>query len=145
MFNVTKNKLWLSLLPIVLILCGIVGYFANGGFREDIDFAGGTSMQIAIGRSLSGDEREELAVVYSEAAGVEQTAVVQATGANFSEVIVKTTSLSEEQKTAAFNAVKEKYSLDDAAMLSSASQSSSYGNEMKRNTLLFSFIAAILM
>ena len=27
MFNVTKNKLWLLLLPIVLIIAGVVGFF----------------------------------------------------------------------------------------------------------------------
>lgn len=43
MFSVTKNKVWLLLLPIVLILAGVVGLIVNGGFREDIDFAGGTS------------------------------------------------------------------------------------------------------
>ena len=39
MFNVTKNKLWLLLLPIVLIIAGVVGFFVNNGFKEDIDFA----------------------------------------------------------------------------------------------------------
>lgn len=145
MFNVYKNKLWLLLLPIVLILAGVVGLVVNGGFHEDIDFAGGTTMQIAMGRALSSEEREELASVYTEAAGIDQTAIVQLTGDNNSEVIVKTISLTEEQKTAAFNAVKEKYSLADEAMLATSSQSASYGNEMKTRTLLFSLIAALLM
>lgn len=145
MFNVTKNKLWLLLLPIVLIIAGVVGLVINGGFQEDIDFAGGTTMQIAVGRTLSSAEREELSSVYTSAAGIEQNAIVQLTGDNGTEVVVKTLSLDEEQKAAAFNAVKEKYSLSDEAMLATSSQSASYGNEMKTKTLLFSIIAALLM
>lgn len=145
MFNICKNKVWLLLLPIALIIAGIIGFIVNGGFQQDIDFAGGTTMHIAIGKTLTSEEREELAKIYTQAAGIEQQAIVQTTGTNGSEVIIKTTSLEEEQKTAAFNAVKEKYGLEDSAMLGTSSQSASYGNEMKFNTLLFSVIAALLM
>ena len=145
MFNVTKNKIWLLLLPIVLIVAGVVGFFVNGGFKEDIDFAGGTSMQIDIGKTLSGAERDELAKTYMTAAGLELKPIVQTTGSEFDQVVVKSTTLTEEQKTAAFTAVKDQFGLADDAMLSASSQSASYGNEMKFNTLLFSIIAALLM
>ncbi len=145
MFSVTKNKVWLLLLPIVLIIAGIIGLLVNGGFKQDIDFAGGTSMQIDIGRTLSGSEREELSKVYSDAAKLEVKPIVQTTGQAFDQVIVKSTTLTEEQKNLAFEAVKNKFSLADDALLSTSSQSASYGNEMKRNTLLYSLIAAILM
>ena len=88
MFNVTKNKIWLLLLPIVLILAGVVGLFVNGGFKEDIDFAGGTSMQIEIGKTLSGAERDELAKTYMTAAGLDLKPIVQTTGSEFSLVVV---------------------------------------------------------
>ena len=145
MFSVTKNKVWLLLLPVVLIVAGIIGLLVNGGFKEDIDFAGGTSMQIDMGRMLSGDEREELSKIYAEAAALEVKPIVQTTGQAFDQIIVKSTTLSEEQKNLAFDAVKNKYSLEDSALMSTASQNASYGNEMKRNTLLYSLIAAVLM
>ena len=145
MFSVTKNKVWLLLLPIVLILAGVVGLIVNGGFREDIDFAGGTSMQINIGKALSGAERDELGQTYAEAAGIDITPIVQTTGQNFDQVVVKSTVLTEEQQTAAFAAVRDQYGLTDEAMMSVSSQEASYGNEMKFNTLLFSLIAAVLM
>lgn len=145
MFSVTKNKVWLLLLPIVLILAGVVGLIVNGGFKEDIDFAGGTSMQINIGKTLSGAERDELGQTYAEAAGIEITPIVQTTGQNFDQVVVKSTVLTEEQQTAAFAAVRDQYGLTDEAMMSVSSQDASYGNEMKFNTLLFSLIAAVLM
>lgn len=145
MFSVTKNKVWLLLPPIVLIIAGIIGLVINGGFKEDIDFAGGTSMQISMGRTLSSAERDELSGVYADAAGLDVKPIVQITGQAFDQVVVKSLSLTEEQRDVAFNAVKEKYGLEDSAMLSAASQAASYGNEMKRNTLLFSLIAALLM
>lgn len=145
MFSVTKNKIWLLLLPVVLIIAGIIGLVAGGGFKEDIDFAGGTSMQIKISRNLSGAERDELASIYAEAAGIDIKPIVQTTGQAFDEVVVKSTSLNEEQRSAAFEAVKNQYGLSDDAQFSTNNQSPSYGNEMKRNTLLFSLIAAVLM
>lgn len=145
MFSITKNKVWFLLLPVVLIIAGIIGLLVRGGFREDIDFAGGTSMQINVGKTLGGDERDEVAKIYAEAAGLDVKPIVQTTGQAFDQIIIKSISLTEEQRDAAFNAVKEKFSLEDSALLSTASQAASYGNEMKRNTLLFSLIAAVLM
>lgn len=145
MFNVTKNKLWLLLLPIVLIIAGVVGFFVNNGFKEDIDFAGGTSMQINVGKTLSGAERDELAQVYQTAANLELKPIVQTTGQNFDQVVVKSTILTDEQIATAYTAVKDKYDLTDEEPMSTATQAATYGNEMKFNTLLYSLIAALLM
>lgn len=53
--------------------------------------------------------------------------------------------MTDEQITAAYTAVKDKYGLADAEPMSTATQAATYGNEMKFNTLLFSLIAALLM
>ncbi len=145
MFNITKNKVWFLLVPVVLIIAGVVGLFVNGGFKEDIDFAGGTSMQYDMGKTLSGAERDEVAQLYVDTLGLEVKPVVQTTGQAFDQIIVKSLSLTDEQKTAIFDAMKAKYSLADDALLGTASQAASYGNEMKTNTLLYSLYAAILM
>ncbi len=145
MFSVTKNKVWLLLLPIALIVAGIIGLLVNGGFKEDIDFAGGTSVQLDMGRTISSAEREEVSKLYAEAAALEVKPIVQITGQAFDQIIIKSTKINEEQRNLAFTAIKERFALEDSALLSTASQEASYGNEMKRNTLLYSFIAAILM
>lgn len=83
--------------------------------------------------------------VYQTAANLELKPIVQTTGQNFDQVVVKSTILTDEQITAAYTAVKDKYGLADAEPMSTATQAATYGNEMKFNTLLFSLIAALLM
>lgn len=145
MFNITKNKVWFLLVPVVLIIAGIVGLFVNGGFREDIDFAGGTSMHYSMGKTLSGAERDDVAQLYTDTLGLTVKPVVQTTGQAFDQIIVKSLKLTDEQKNLVFEAMKTKYGIGDDALLGSESQDPSYGNEMKASTLLFSLIAAALM
>ena len=143
MFNITKNKLWFTLIPVVIIVAGIIGFFVNGGFREDIDFAGGTSVEISMNKTLSGAERSEVASIYKEAAGLELMPTVQVTGAASQNIVVKSTEITDEQRVAAMTAITAKY--PEATSVSNATQKASYGSEMKTRTLLFTLLAAVLM
>lgn len=143
MFDISKNKMWLLLLPIALIIAGVVGYFANGGFMQDIDFAGGTSMHIAIEKPVTSEDRVQIKTLFEDATGA--SATVQTTGQNSNEIIIKSTELNQEQRDAGFGAIKEAYSLTSEGPLGVDNQNASYGNEMKLRTLLYSLIAALLM
>ena len=146
MFNVTKNKLWFTLIPVVIIVAGILGFFVNGGFRQDIDFAGGTSVELGMGKVLTGDERAEIAKLYKDAAGIEIEPTVQLTGTGSKNVVIKSTVLAAEKRDAAIKAVADKFGLDaEAATLSTATQAATYGNEMKTRTLMFTLLASVLM
>ncbi len=146
MFSITKNKLWFTLIPVVIIVAGILGFFVNGGFRQDIDFAGGTSVELGMGKMLSGAERGEVAKLYMDAAGIEVEPTVQLTGTGSQNVVIKSVVLAAEKRDAAIKAVAEKFGLDaEKATLSTATQAASYGNEMKTKTLLFTLLASLLM
>ncbi len=146
MFNVTKNKLWFTLIPVLIIVAGIIGFFVNGGFKQDIDFAGGTSVELSMDKVLSGAERAEIATLYKEAAGIEIEPTVQLTGTGSRNVVIKSLVLTTAQRDAAVGAVAEKFGLDaEAAVVTHATQAATYGNEMKTRTLLFTLLAAILM
>ena len=146
MFNVTKNKLWFTLIPVLIIVAGIIGFFVNGGFRQDIDFAGGTSVELGMGKALSGAERAEAAQLYMAAAGIEIEPTVQLTGTGSQNIVIKSTVLTPEQRDAGVKAVADKHGLvAEEITLSNATQAATYGNEMKTRTLLFTLLASILM
>ncbi len=146
MFNVTKNKLWFTLIPVLIIVAGLIGFFVNGGFRQDIDFAGGTSVELGMGKALTSAERAEAASLYMTAAGIEIEPTVQLTGTGSQNIVIKSIVLTPEQRDAGIKAVADKHGLKaEEITLSSATQAATYGNEMKTRTLLFTLLAAILM
>lgn len=146
MFNVTKNKLWFTLIPVLIIVAGIIGFFVNGGFRQDIDFAGGTSVELGMGKALTSAERAEAASLYMTAAGIEIEPTVQLTGTGSQNIVIKSIVLTPEQRDAGIKAIADKHGLvAEEITLSNATQAATYGNEMKTRTLLFTLLAAILM
>lgn len=149
MLNICKNKLLYLILPVVILVAGVVGYFVQGGFQQDVDFAGGSTLQIHMGRSLDDAERKTIEDTVKEAASLKIAPRVQMTGTGFSDVLIKTEEMSDEQTIAAFEAVKAAFpeELKDTEFgdVSNSLQTASYGNEMKRKTLMFSIIAALAM
>ncbi len=146
MFNVTKNKLWFTLIPVLIIVAGIIGLLVNGGFKQDIDFAGGTSVELSMGKVLSGAERSEAAKLYMDAAGIDIEPTVQLTGTGSKNIVIKSLVLTAETRDAAVKAVADKFGLDaETITVSHATQAATYGNEMKTRTLLFTLLAAALM
>lgn len=149
MLKICKNKLWFLILPVVIIVAGVAGYFINGGFVQDVDFAGGSTIQFSMGRTLNDAERKTIEDVVKNATGVSATPRVQMTGEGFKDVLIKSNELNDEQQKAAFEAVKQAFPQElqnvDYSQVSTSLQTASYGNEMKRKTLLFSLIAALAM
>ena len=106
MLKVCKNKILYLILPVVIILAGVVGLLVQGGFKEDVDFAGGSTLQIPMGRALSDAERATIENAVKDATGIETAPRVQMTGTGFTDVLIKTSERSDEQSKAAFEAVK---------------------------------------
>ncbi len=149
MLKICKNKLLFLILPVAIIIAGIAGYFIHGGFKQDVDFAGGSTIQFHMGKNLSDAERKTIETAVKDATGIETAPRVQMTGTGFEDVLIKTSELNDDQTKAAFEAVKAAFpeELKDTTFndVSNSLQTASYGNEMKRKTLLFSLIAALAM
>ena len=50
MFNIIEKRKILFLIPCVIILAGIISFIIFGGLNTDIDFTGGTAMEIELGQ-----------------------------------------------------------------------------------------------
>lgn len=137
--NITNNKFKLLILPVLIIIAGIVFYFVNGGFNFDIEFKGGIRMQIDMKTQFDNDEVKEL---IKDTAKID--AVVQNTG-DGTKAVIKTPPVEESVKNDIFNAIKEKYSLDDSALLSVGSAAASFGGEVQRKAFMYTLIAVLLI
>lgn len=135
--NFTANRWKFMLVPLAIIVIGIIMFIVHGGFNYDIEFKGGVRMQVELGTTYDNDE---LAKFLSDKIG-EQVTIQKA--ASDTQVIVKTPPIDEAVKDEVFGALKEKYSLEDAALMSESSASASFGTEVQQKALLYAILAII--
>lgn len=140
MFTITKHRFIYYSISAVIILAGIIMGFVKG-FNESVEFIGGTEISVEVGKAF---DNAEIAKVVSDATGVE-VSTVQKMGDAKTQASIKSLELNSEQRDKATTALKEKYGLDDNAILSVDSVSATVGSELKRNALIGSLIAVLLM
>ncbi|MBP3360963.1 MAG: protein translocase subunit SecF [Clostridia bacterium] len=133
----TANRWKFVLLPAAIIVLGIVFLIIRGGFNYDIEFMGGIRMQVDLGTAYDNDE---LVKLIEDSNGVKVT--VQK-GSVDTQVIVKTPPVEENVKNEIFNTLKEKYSLEDSALMSTSSASASFGTEVQRKAFIYTLLAIL--
>lgn len=143
--QLVKNRFIYISISIVLILCGIGAMVFNavqgkGAFNYDIQFTGGTSMEVAIGTEFNNDD---ITAIVNEVTG-DPNPQVQKAGADGHNVIVKTKSLDEETRTALQEAITEKYSVE-RNNFSIQDVSATISKEMQQTSALAVIVACIAM
>jgi SecD/SecF fusion protein len=110
-----------------------------------LEFSGGTSTSITFDKAYTLEEAEsEVRPVIAEAAGVSEGSIqIQIVDSN-NQIIFKTSELSEDERVAVSNAVKDKFGVTDAD-IESENISSTISNEMRRDAIIAVIIASILM
>lgn len=142
-FNYSANKVKFLLLPVVIIVLGIVMYFVHGGFNFDVEFMGGIRMQVDMGQSY---DNSEIASIVKDTTGLEAT--IQKSGATGEYAIIKLPAGDAEDggeanKNAVFDALKDKYGLDDEALMSVQSASPSFGRQVQGKALSYTLLAIL--
>lgn len=143
-FDYAKNKIKFIALPVVIILAGIIMYFVHGGFNFDVEFMGGTRMQVNLGVDFKNSEVEK---IVEDVTGLD--AVIQ-TGSTSDVAIIKlpaaeSTEKDEENQTKVFDALKDKYSLNDEALMNAQSADPSFGKEVQGKALSFTLLAILFI
>lgn len=143
-FGFCANKVKFLILPLLVIVAGIVMYFVHGGFNFDVEFMGGTRMQINVGQEF---KNSDIVKLVNDATGLE--AVVQ-TGSSNDVAVIKLpasndTDADEDNKNKAFEAVKNEYKLNDEALVSAQSADPSFGKEVQGKAVSFTFLAILFM
>ena len=128
---------------IIIILLGAVFLIVNGGFAEDIDFAGGLSMTVDMGEQVEGLDLKEISSLVKEVAPNVGEPIIQRSDAN--QIVIQTISVENDVRDAIQNKILEKYSLEPSAILSADNVSATVGGELKSQALQATAIAALFM
>lgn len=132
---VKRYKLWF-LISIVIILIGI-GMFFYQGVNIGIDFVGGTTISIEIGKEFNKEEVDQILSKYSEGATSKKV--------NETQLEVRSKEFTVDKLKEFFNELKEKYELEESALLSQNEIGESVGKELTNRALIAVFIATIFM
>ncbi len=139
--NFTANRWKFVIIPALIIVLGIVMYIVHGGFNFDVEFLGGTRMQVELGQEFNNDDISK--AIMDE---FNLSAAVQKSGTSPTQAVIKiqNTDDNTDAQNKVFNLLKEKYNLaDDAKPMSVSTASASFGLEVQRKALLYTLIAII--
>lgn len=138
--ELTKNRWKLLILPVIVIVLGIVLYIVHGGFNFDVEFLGGTRMQVELNTVFDNDEISSLIMEKTGA-----SASVQKSGTSETQAVIKVqaTDNDEETKNGVMTALKDRYGIADENLLSVNTASASFGLEVQRKALLYTLVAII--
>ena len=100
MFDIIEKRKIFFAVPILVILIGIICFAVNGGLNTDIDFTGGTAMEIELGTKFN---EKSVRDAIGKVDGVKVSSV-QSSGTT--KTIVKTAELSHEKLVEVQAAVK---------------------------------------
>ncbi|MGE5328713.1 MAG: protein translocase subunit SecF [Deltaproteobacteria bacterium] len=110
--NFVKISKYCIAFSIIITIVGFISFFTRGVVM-DIDFKGGSIIEINIGRAF---DNNKIAAIVKKTTGKEAT--IQKLGSNQDRVSIKTEPLTQEQSTAVFNNVKKEFNLKENQPLS---------------------------
>lgn len=147
---IEKKKVWF-IISIIVIAIGLIKIPVNVGtngeiFNYDIEFAGGSSTLVSVGEGKGYDTYEELEAdlldIVKEATGGLIPHLQNVKGKD--QIIIKTVSLTTEQRIDLENALMEKYNIGTDS-IETENISATVSNEMKRSAVIALIIAAAAM
>lgn len=132
-----KHRYIFFAIPLIIIIVGFVCGFTTG-FKFDVDFKGGITIQTDLGKNFDNNEIEKLV---NDAVG--QKPLVQKLGTDTSSLIITCDELSEEQVDKITSSLKEKY--PDMKEPSVRNVKPSYGKELLNSALLALVVSVVLL
>ncbi len=145
------------LIVVVCVLFVGVGSFVLRGFNPDVDFTGGTTMQIDFdsalkqegSASISSKMLDEIVATVKGATASDGSSlgvsVSSAQRADDSDVILKLSELDMDGREAVFRALRERFGLDDAALVSASNVGATVSSEIRRDAVVATVVAILLM
>ena len=145
MVPIVKNRFIYFAIAAVCIIAGIAAMAVNtaskkGPFNFDVQFTGGTAIEINIGKQF---DNNEIAKIVTDVTG-NASPQVQKVGTDNTAVIVKTKSLTTETRNALRDAIMEKYAIT-ADSFSIQDVSGTISGEMQRTAVLAIVVSCIAM
>lgn len=139
MIDFIGKKYYCFALSAIIFVIGLVSFAVNG-FVMDVDFKGGTIIEVNMGAEF---DSVKLASVAKEAIGKDVT--IQKIGSAKQQAAIKAEPLTSEERDKLFEAVKEEYNLTDEAKLRVSDVQPLMGEEMRNKGFWASVIASLLI
>lgn len=139
---VERTKIWFAIsLSIIILGFGFMVYRASTSGRPlnfGMDFAGGTDIQIDIGKAFDKEDVQKIVGKY-----VSDSVITKIDGNKGVEI--KSGKMTDEQQTKVFNDIKKKYNLKAKGPNSAERISGSVGKELEQKALYALIVANVLM
>ena len=126
MINFVGKKNIFFIVSGAIILLGMIAFAIFGGLNLDLDFQGGTAIRMELGQDFNDEDVRKLV---SDTIGG-HTVAVQKAGTNKTEAYIKTVEIDTETRDKVVEAIKEKYSLDQNALLEANNVSASASTKL---------------
>ncbi len=139
MINFVGKKKIFFIISAVIILAGIVSMIVQS-LNFDIDFTGGTSMDVKIGTAYTQEIESDLKKIVKDTTGMD--AQIQKTG-NGDEAYIRTKEIGTEVREKLFDAISEKY--EGSELVSADNVGQTMSTTILTNALLALVIAIALM
>lgn len=146
-FDVIKNKKITLLIVAVILLAGIVSVIIQG-FNIDIDFSGGTEIQLNIGKIVTDEDCDAINKIIEDELGKKYVSSTTKSTADANTAIIRTgtAELSNEQQSTLFKALDEHFKIDHTVNECEInSVSSTIGSGLIKTAILSVVIAVVLM
>lgn len=135
---IEKTKIWFAV-SLIIIIIGMVALGVKG-LNYGIDFKGGTIVTIEMGKDFNQKKKEEVDKIIKTYDANATTNI-----ANQTQLDIKSNTLTSETISKLFSEIKEKYKLEDKALISQSNVGPSIGKELKDKALKAFLIATIAM
>jgi SecD/SecF fusion protein len=132
---VQKTKIWFTV-SLICILIG-VGFTVTRGLNLGIDFLGGTKMVVELGEGFNKEEADEIVKAIVPDAVTNEAADTQ--------YEIKAKDLDSTKVSEVFDALQDKYSLEDEALLSQDEIGASVGKDLTKNSIIALVVACLAM
>lgn len=132
---VQKTKIWFTI-SLICILIG-VGFTVTRGLNLGIDFLGGTKMVVDLGEGFDKTEADEIVKALVPDAVTNEVEETQ--------YEIKAKDLDSTKVTEVFEALQDKYNLEDEALLSQDEIGASVGKDLTKNSIIALVVACLAM
>ena len=155
-FNYVKSRKYFLIVVSVVAVIGVVS-FGFLGFNPDVDFTGGTTMQIDFASALvsrgestiSNDMLDEITETVKGAATEDGSAlgvlVSSAQRADGTQVVLKLSELDMDGRNAVFGALQEQFGLAEDDLISASNVGATVSAEIRRDAVIATVVAIVLM
>lgn len=142
-FSYTKNKSKFFLFSAICVILGILCIVVRG-VNWDVDFAGGTEMNIRI-KTDDKNVAKEVENITKKIVGGDFSSVTSVSDTTGDSLLIKTNEISSEKRDLVMKTIEEKYGKDNVVLLSSNSVSGAISSSLKKSAVLAITIAVLLM